>query len=102
MATPRNGFAREAMENERRARESKNPFKDDRPAVSRAEVRRRNYLAVQSRIREFERLQPGDGLGPFGIDNVVVAKKNPKSVISTMGNKYTRQELTGENSEVSP
>ena len=78
MSKPQNSFAKEADRN----------LRDGREATAQRD------WAMHDMAMAFDSLQPGDSLASFGVAGVV-RKKNRKSVVSSIGTRWTRHELTG-------
>ena len=102
MAQRQNSYARRAQQDIREAREGAKRYeRAERDRIAAENVAAGNTPSAlfaarrAARANAFDALQVGDSLEPFGLA-AVVAKKNPKSVRTTLGVTWTRQQLGAE------
>lgn len=97
MGIPHNSYSRAAQRHIREARELTEQARQARRITpeDRERARERVRAEQQRRAELFDALQVGDRLTAFGHPVFVVAKKNPKSVITQGGLRWTRYDLTG-------
>ena len=99
MAQRQNSYARRAQQDIREAREGAKRYeRAERDRVAAENVAAGNTPSAlfaarrAARANAFDALQVGDSLEPFGLA-AVVAKKNPKSVRTTLGVTWTRKQM---------
>ena len=102
MAQRQNSYARRAQQDIREAREGAKRYEcAERDRIAAENVAAGNTPSDRvaarraARANAFDALQVGDSLEPFGLA-AVVAKKNAKSVRTTLGVTWTRKQLGAE------
>ena len=96
MAIPQNSYSKEFQRNLREARqEAQRQREESRVKLDRDNAPQRRASRKEQIKKLFDALEVGSSLQFWGIDGTV-AKKNKKSIVTNMGNKYTLKELGGE------